>query len=377
MLTRANNEEFIRETAARLSASHRINFVYVDPPRWLTFWKRGRRGVHLYYLIWQLFALFRARSLNRELKFDLVHHVTFATVRQPSLLGLLGVPFVLGPIGGGERSPPLLRQRLSFFARLRERARDIVNLGTRLDPVSRLAFCKATRIYVTSTDTLAVLPRVYRSKAKLKLAIGIERDLLSNRQAPPFAGKTSDLLFVGQLVYLKGVHLAIQTLSRIAQHSQIRMTIAGSGPEEMNLRALAEALGVSHLITWIPWQNRRDVIKLYQAHRVFLFPSLRDSGGIVVLEALASGLPTVCLAAGGPGQIVDDQCGAAVSTTGQTELQVIEALATSTWRLLSDVSHYESCAAGAVSRALDFCWEVVADSVYDDISNEMGGGVPR
>jgi glycosyltransferase involved in cell wall biosynthesis len=51
------------------------------------------------------------------------------------------------------------------------------------------------------------------------------------------------------------------------------------------------------------------VLRVYPRHDVFLYPSLHDSSGNAVLEALAGGLPVVCMKLGGPGELVDDGCG--------------------------------------------------------------------
>src|SRR5581483_10321303 len=72
---------------------------------WARFWKRGQRGIRLYYLLWQVRAMLAARSLRRTTDFDLVWHLTMANVWLGSLASLAGRPFVYGPVGGGVGAP--------------------------------------------------------------------------------------------------------------------------------------------------------------------------------------------------------------------------------------------------------------------------------
>jgi len=77
-----------------------------------------------YNLLWQRKALRLARALHRTVGFDAVHHLTWGGVRAPTFLGALGAPLIVGPIGGGETSPGLLRDGFTFKAKVIERIRD-------------------------------------------------------------------------------------------------------------------------------------------------------------------------------------------------------------------------------------------------------------
>ena len=104
VLTRSNNRGAI-EQALRSEPMDRARFVYLDLPRWLRFWKKGSRGIRLYYYLWQFGAYLRARKLHRNIGFDVAHHVTFVKYWMPSLLSLLPIPLVWGPVGGGNQCP--------------------------------------------------------------------------------------------------------------------------------------------------------------------------------------------------------------------------------------------------------------------------------
>jgi hypothetical protein len=108
ILTRSNNVQAIQRGLAELDGL-RLTVHGYDLPTWARWWKKGMRGVRLYYVLWQWGAYRHARRLHSTLRFDLVHHITFGVFRHPSFMGRLGIPFVFGPIGGGESTPPGLR----------------------------------------------------------------------------------------------------------------------------------------------------------------------------------------------------------------------------------------------------------------------------
>jgi len=82
-------------------------------------------------------------------------------------------------------------------------------------------------------------------------------------------------------------------------------TIVGEGPAREGLERLAAELGVEQDVRSVAWLPHERLHAHYYQHDVLLFPSLRDSGGMVVLEALAHGLPVVCTDCGGPGVMVN------------------------------------------------------------------------
>ncbi len=104
VITRANNRPLIEE-GLRNEPNSDLHFVYVDLPAWARFWKKGRRGVHLYYYIWQYLAHRRSKKLTKQIHFHIAHHITFINMYMGPLLALLDVPFVWGPIGANPDIP--------------------------------------------------------------------------------------------------------------------------------------------------------------------------------------------------------------------------------------------------------------------------------
>src|SRR5438094_9800878 len=137
VITRANNRGAIEQAVAREPLPN-AHFVYFDLPRWLRFWKRGQAGILLYYYLWQVGVYFIARKSHREIGFDLIHHLTFAKYWAPSFLVLLPVPFLWGPLGGGDAPPRAFWGAFSFRGMLYETMRTIARSIGQLDPFVRL-----------------------------------------------------------------------------------------------------------------------------------------------------------------------------------------------------------------------------------------------
>lgn len=369
VITRSMGKE-ANEAAVQSEGLKHLHFIYYDLPGGL----QTKLNMHLSYELWQFGAYLRARDLARETKFDLVQHVTFASVRQPSFMGLLGIPFIFGPIGGGDMIPPKLLKSFSGSTRRWEQLRIAINAFVRFDPLMHLTFATAEKILVTTPDTLAVVPRRYHCKARVQPTIGIESVSASVPCRP--SRKPFKILYAGLLLYLKGVHLALKAFQQVLESMpDARFTVVGKGRDGTMLRQLACDLGIENSIDWVPWIERNQLFELYADHDVFLFPSLRDSGGLVVLEALSMGVPVVCLDLGGPAIAVDSTCGLKASARLKREDEVVLALKEHLLTLGRDEVLRGTLAQGALRRASQCTWENVVRQVMNDCETAETGNI--
>lgn len=373
VVTRASNREAI-ETELSCAPIPGLTFRYFDLPRFISWWfVPGRRGVRLYYVLWQIGVYPLACRLAKTCDYDLSHHITFGVHRHPSLFSLLPIPFILGPVGGGDSAPWPLRRSFPWQGWCKDLFRDIANFFAMLDPLTRLTLRKANLILCRTANTMAQIPMPYRAKCRVQLEIGTDTSEMAIRaplhRRPPH--EPLRIIFAGRLIYLKGLHLALKAFAELAAHTpDVTLTIVGKGPDERWLRNIAQKAGIADSIDWQGWVPRADLMGLYPKHHLFLFPSLRDSSGTVVLEALGSGLPVVCLDLGGPATIVDSSCGSVVQTSGCSEAEVITRLAASVRELADNESKRLLAAQGALQKGREHTWSAIVRRTYSQIERQ-------
>ena len=113
------------------------------------------------------------------------------------------------------------------------------------------------------------------------------------------------VLLVGRLVYEKGFHLALEAMPGLIERvGRLRFLVAGSGTAEAELQAQAEALGLMEHGTFIGWTGDDVLHSLYRIADLCLVPSIYEPFGLVALEAMASGCPTIVADTGGLREVV-------------------------------------------------------------------------
>jgi glycosyltransferase involved in cell wall biosynthesis len=317
IITRENNRMAIDAALPAIAERDRLHFEYVDLPPWARFWKRGLRGVHPYYVLWQMVALRRARALNEEQRFDLAWHLTFANAWIGSAAALLGTRFVYGPVGGGVKTPWKLIPTLGARGCLQELLRVTVRGAARYgNPLARLSWHRADLILVQNPETREWLPR--RHRAKVEVFPNAVLETFERTRAPRDAHlKTA--LFAARLSPWKGAGLAVRVIARLPGW---RLVVVGSGPDAARLKRLAGRLDVSARIQYLGHVPRARLFELMREDAdILLFPSLHEDAGWVVAEAGSCGLPVVSLDRGGPPLL-----GAVVATPGTVD-ETIERLA--------------------------------------------------
>jgi L-malate glycosyltransferase len=135
----------------------------------------------------------------------------------------------------------------------------------------------------------------------------------------PGAGKNNDpnkprLLFVGHLEHRKGVDLLLQALDmRKRGRRPTHLTIVGDGPERPRLEAFATDAGLKDSVHFTGICRNEEMPAYFHNHDIFVLPSRRESFGVVVIEALACGLPVIVTRCGGPETIVTPSDGSVIA----------------------------------------------------------------
>lgn len=287
LVARRNREPI--EAGLRANPIANLYFTYVSVP-----WVWAKKNEALHYVLWQFAALKAARELVSRIDFDLVHHVTYASVQVPSQLWRLGIPVVFGPVGGGQTAPASM---LTYFGadRSKERLRSSVTKSLKSSPVHRQWLRRMNVILAANNDTLNTVRALGCKSTRLMCDTAIPADYFAD--APRYyEGQTRPLklLWVGRMLARKALPLALDALKEVGESATL--TIAGDGLAPRIVHQMIRDRNLQRRVTWktsrLSFEEMRTA---YAEHDAMLFTSLRDSFGSQLLEAMAMGLPIITL----------------------------------------------------------------------------------
>lgn len=357
----------------------RVRFVYHDLPRIFRVLYALPVGNYAFYLLWQYAAAKVALKLHAAERFDRVQHITWGSFRVPSFIGKLGIPFIFGPVGGGEDTPKKLRRGLGFRGRLWDALRRFSS--ALMAPWIISTYESATEIVATTAETQDAIPARFHSKCTCRQAVGVDSALTALGQSA-IGGKHREsprleLLFVGRLLAWKGVHLLLKALASMGERrSNFHLTVIGAGSDRGRLERLSRRLGLGETVRWVAWMPRDALLGVYAEFDLFAFPSLHDSGGMAVLEAMSFGLPVLCLDLGGPATAVNETCGRVIPTRDRGEDEVVTAIAAVLEEIAADRGTLETLSEGARARAASLTWQANVDAVYGEKSEPQASSFP-
>ncbi len=333
-----------------LGRAERLNSML--KPGYVPFYVKARRWIR--------------QALARGDRFDLAHQPVPVAMRYPCPAAGLGLPFLVGPVGGSLQSP-------EGFAAEEDTApwyvglRSVDGLRIRHDRVLR-------RTYEQASCVLGIAPYVkdFLSAVPLKRFEVMSETGIDQLAAPvDRTGRGADpvrLLFIGRLVRTKGARDAIRALG-LLRDVPVALDVVGDGFDRAACEALAADLGLADRVRFHGWLPREQVVGFYQAADVFVFPSYREPGGNVVFEAMAHGLPLIVSDIGGPGNVVNESCGIRLHPISPD--QYARDLAAAITRLVADPGLRRSLGDGARRRAAEVAlWDSKVarlEAIYADV----------
>lgn len=381
LVTHVRNRPAIEAALAGATGSE---IVYID-----TEWFAGPlyrlakrlfpRSEHSVFLVSSLdYFVFDAaayRSLRKKQSsgcgWDILHRVTPVTLAAPTLLGRLGLPTVIGPLNSGLQDPKgfgnILKQESTWLIKVR-------NISHWLDTLIGSSR-RATRILVANRTTLNALPARHHERCLLlsENAVELARFPVSAWPPAPDCDKPLKVLFTGRLIPIKGLDMLLHAISRLDRNGvAIGLEVIGDGPMRKDWENLAEALGLSGIVKFRGALALDAVAESMRACHVFCLPSVRESGGAVLLEAMASGRPVIALDFGGPADIVDEHVGALLPMIDPE--QVITALTETLAGIQAQPGHWAECGiAGRERVETTYSWPAKiqqAEKIYEALISQ-------
>ena len=348
---------------------HPIHVTYVGLPRPLARLWRSHWGTNVYYYAWQHVAARAAARLHASVGgFDLVQHVSFVRYWMPSAAGLFaarhGVPFVWGPVSGGEAMPSAFYDKWVSHSRAVEGLRTLAAWGWRCDPALRTTARAASVALAGTPDAVPRLRAMGVGRVGLMSAVAVAADRIGGVDATsaatagdvPAAPTALDarkrpgvFRFVncGRLLHWKGVHLGLRAFAE-ANLPDAEVVLCGDGAYRRELQALSRRLGIAGRVHFLGDLPYADCVRHVAAGDALLHPALRDSAGLTI-EALSLGRPVLCLDIGTPAVLVDETSGLRAASASPDASVAEMAAAMRRWR--TDAGEYRRLSDGARARA--------------------------
>ena len=240
-------------------------------------------------------------------EFDLVHRITPLSPVVPSLLARkcarAGVPFVLGPLNGGVPWPKEFRS-----AQHKEREwLAYVRGAYKLLPGHRSTRRSASAILIASRHTWGLESARDHPRCIYLPENAVDPARFNKRSAIPDEGPLK-VCFVGRLVPYKGADMLLEAAAPLVEDGLVEIDLVGDGPMMPRIKALADSIqrGRVSLHGWLPHTEVQDVLA---SNHVLGFPSIREFGGGVVLEAMALGVVPMVVDYAGPAELVTAETG--------------------------------------------------------------------
>lgn len=353
-----------------LEENSNIDLVILKPKFSFKWFDSFDRAVHPGYIEFFQRAKKRIPDIIKQKNISLCHHLAPRSLRYPAPFIHSDVPFIAGPFHGG-LMPPAIMKELGHTESLLFSMRALDNFRMKYDPLLKLHYRKAARLIVSAPYVADLLLQDCQNKTRVIYGVGIDsKDVIDSYQR--VEKDTVDMVFVGRLEPSKGLELLLYAIAEI-RSKNINLAVYGKGSCSDRYKKLACDLGINDKIKWLGFKSNVEVVHSYQQKDIFVLPSLKEPAGIAVIEAMASGLPVICVDAGGPAYSVNEECGIKIPLGNKNNM--VKGLARAIDDLVSSKNKRVEMGRNAIKRVKqEFTWDVVVGkmlNLYDEVINEQ------
>lgn len=353
VITRKNNKEKI-ENNLPLELRDNIQFYYYDAPNFIRKLKKRDKGLYFYYYVWQLGIIKIVRQIIKNHIIDYTMHLSFGSFWMPTFLPLFKVPFIWGPLGGGDCVPKSFLKVLPLKQRIIQYFRYFLKWSSFANPLVVFPAKKAQVILARTEDSAQTVPRRYQAKVKVVLETAMSDDVFDI--VPRGAKKEKfELMYAGRLIPIKNVISLVQVIKQIPSQYNVHLTIVGRGSEKGKLLSYVTEHGLEQKVSFVDEMPRQEVLNMLGEVDTYLFPSLHEGGSWALMEAMAAGLPVICLDCTGMHTITTEDSAIRIQPTGPEIF--VETMAREICHLIEDTEFRKSIGQKAKQRIWnDFRW---------------------
>lgn len=321
------------------------------------------------YICWQKSCYRLAQRLDKDVSFDIVHHVNGTGFREPGFLWKLGKPFVWGPMGGLQYFPLRFLPLLPFGAGLFVTTKNLTTAWMMHCSRRPRDAAQSSGSIIAATRNTAIMVKKLWAKESTVLSEVTPPSIEQLRPPHRAPGAPLRIVWCGRIDPYKALPLLILALSEL-RNAQLsfELTVIGTGVQERYCIELANRCGISGSCKFLGRLSRTDALKLMRHGHVFVHTSLYELTGTVIVEALQVGMPLIGLDHCGFSDVVDDSCGIKISA--RRPAQAVHGIAAALKRTWEDEAGRYSMALKAQEMARRLSWPnklMLLDSVYSAV----------
>ena len=307
VITRGQEKPYIEKYISETGIEN-PRFYYFEDAGFMHFIdKKIPMGFRTYYRWWQSQIIEIAKNIIKEHNIDIIHQLTYNEYRTPGKLYDIGIPFVWGPIGGGHEYNPILKN--GHFRKLdvvKEIIRKHLNHRYLKDKDVVRAIETSAEILVADPATYSILPKTREYRRLLEAAYYPDRNGIKS-----FENRNHEkirLMYAGVMTPRKGLKIIIDALGE-SSFRDFELIFIGDGIDRPLLEKLSDHYGIKENIKFLGKISYDEVNCYYDWADLFLFPSIRDTSGNVVLEAMSHGTPVIALNHNGASEMITSETG--------------------------------------------------------------------
>lgn len=283
-------------------------------------WNQGDWRFYKYYREWQWKTYTMAKEIIRQHHIDIVHQLNMIGFREPGYLWKIeNKPFVWGPIGGLKQFPSSYLEGAGIKMKLFNRVKNIINIyQIKHDKRVDQALKKADLLISSIPDSYNVIKKYKGLNSIIIPETGCfidDNSIKRNKEE-----KVDDdfrLLWVGKFDFRKQLNIALATMSKLKDKSNIKLIICGSGSDNQisYYKQMAINLGIEDNVVWKGNIENSKVKEEMHKSDIFFFTSVSEDTSTVVLEAVSCGLPVLCFDTCGMGYVINESVGHKIPLT--------------------------------------------------------------
>ena len=366
MFTRPKGKEAIDSYMKNHPNSH-LSFVYLDCPKYKKLTDRVKSIFYFYFLSkyenkWMKEVVNEISNVDQSKPFDVIYRITPNSFRVlPDLSGFDHCYKILGPVGGAQEIPDSLVNLATGKNKLVEKLHRKQNQRVLKSKKYQRKLKIFDEIYCCNEETYLALKPLLNSNQNIQVRTDVGIDKIAPIDESRQKNNPVMLLWVGRFMFRKGLDFLLNSLKEI-QDENFVLTLVGDGPDLDHIKSKTIEYGLQDKIVFTGRIEHSRINQYFEKSDYFVFPSLRESSGNVLIEALSNRLPVIALNIGGAKTIVKPNEGILVDIEKDYPSNV-KAFASA----VKEAIHHEDWDQHAFDEAESMTWLKKIEMVRNDI----------